>query len=335
MGKKRTPSENQRAIGLNQLTLSASIKRDVPAGNDIQKPRNVARAESIELLDLTQLQAKPSSKPSSRPADQQKKQSQRSGSMNSQSMLTKRATPQLGFAKQTARTSSMNSDVQVQKSSSSDYGGSCLDDLPSPSALLPDGMDAAGGYPSRGNNNLSKPNDDDALDTKESLIGLDDPWLLFQPDHYGDQQESALKGNNFVDCSVDTANIAEQEVQPSSLDSLDPFSISEGQGHSPFLRSSRDPTLNRTPEPEAAAGQKRAAFVLNGDEEGSDGGRKKQRLYPPCDNYHEPENAVINPPVDRGHQENVEFNASTTVPKDWEGIDPLLLEEFKDVVNFF
>lgn len=337
--KQQAPSENQRATGLSQLTLSASIKKDAPAVSNTQKFRNLARAESIELLDLTQPLENPSSKPNFKPVNQQKKQAHRSDSMKSQSQATKRSTSQLEFTKQTARVSSMNSvglGRSGVKSSSSDYGGSCLDDLPSPSALLPDGINAsAGGHSGRENNsNLIKADKDDGSDSNESLIGLDDPWLLSQPDNWNNELEKGPKGKNVIDYSIDTTNEAEREIQPSSLDSLDPFSSYGEQGHSPFLKTSSDPTLNRTPEPEVIAGKKRAAIVIDEDA-GDNGGRKKQRLCFPGTDDNELENAVINPSVDTDHEENVEFHASSTVPKDWEGIDPLLLEEFKDVVNFF
>ncbi|KAJ9299800.1 hypothetical protein DTO271G3_2684 [Paecilomyces variotii] len=327
--KQASTSESRRDPNLNQLTISASLKKDGSTTcNTPKTARKGNQIDSIEIVDLSQSSSKNLSALEGY-----------SGSDNWQSSNT--VTSKASKLKHPSHSSSeilpqkhatgsyIDLDADFiganERSSSSEYGDSGLDDLPSPSALLDShektAVKASGRLTDQG---VGTTTQDDAMNFKDLLVDDgDDIWFLSENvvRDVDDVQNGIKKSSN--EENVSSANITDIS---GSLEELSPLTGSSvGQSHSPFLKTGSDPMLTQVPDTEAIHGQKRGTSLTEGSQDESVH-RKKVRVY-------ELYNDDL-PGISAG-KDNIDSRGPLAIPDGWEGIDKSLLEEFKDIINFF
>ncbi|KAE8355398.1 Sec63 Brl domain-containing protein [Aspergillus coremiiformis] len=182
------------------------------------------------------------------------------------------------------------------KDSTSDYGSDSLDDLPSPSALL-FGNSIGSTSPHAQTTNIG--NDlDKKVKTKDDLIYPDEPWFIL-PSSFSDPLMHEKHGIPSPTQTVGTPR--ETVFQPRVCSS-----------------SSRKGANN---------GGQPTTEVADISHLGRD---KRKRCLATEDEYCETRNT-------KKYKDNQTTEAFETNPSHatWDDIDPILLEEFKDIVNFF
>lgn len=190
--------------------------------------------------------------------------------------------------------------------SSSDYGGDDFDDLPSPSALL--------------NGNVSIETDD-SIKEKENAreekqfeksvfdwddwIEIDDPVEPLTPKQ---NETNTLQQIDLTSQSPNTLVLSGEEMDS---DNRVLCSFHDVEGYQPSKRTIPFVDENRPPLKRTKTNTQCESFPL----------------------YHGQGEIAL---VERnGTNPGPRTDKPTSSPKDWEDIDPLLLDEFKDIVNFF
>ncbi|KAJ9236294.1 hypothetical protein DTO166G5_4056 [Paecilomyces variotii] len=326
--KQASTSESRRDPNLNQLTISASLKKDVSTTcNTPKTARKVNRIDSIEIVDLSQSSSKKLSaldKSSSDNWQCSNTDMSKASKLKHPSHSSSEILPQ-----KHATGSYIDLDPDLihanKRSSSSEYGDSGLDDLPSPSVLLDShgktAVKASGRLADQGAGTTTQ---DDAMNFKDLLVDDgDDIWFLSENVVCDMDNVKNGTSKSSSEEKVRSANITDIS---GSLEALSPLTGSSlEQSHSPFLKTGSDPMLAQVPDTEAIHGQKRGTSLTEGSED-ENVHRKKFRG---CEVYNDDLRGVSPGKDDSSSREPL------AVPDGWEGIDKSLLEEFKDIINFF
>ncbi|KAL1873357.1 ATP-dependent DNA helicase MER3 [Paecilomyces lecythidis] len=322
MNKKQTSiSENKGNPNLNQLTISASIKKDGSATHNTPKAtKKVSRIDSIEIVDLSQ---SPSTKFSveRHPGGDKWQHSNAAASKAANTKYRPHNQSEILTSKhQTIPGIDLDHDIihDNRRSSSSEYGDSGLDDLPSPSVLLPvkDGAKTVVKGPSKLTDQVvdATGQENGAISNFKDLLvdDGDDIWFI--------SENAICDINNTQRETAKDAAVAGITELSGSFDALSPPTGSSLEQSLPsFLKTDSDPMLTQYPDTEVIRGQKRDISLMEGNEGGNDH-RKKSRSEDLC--------GIL-------AKESTDARESLTIPDGWEGIDQSLLEEFKDIVNFF
>lgn len=191
--------------------------------------------------------------------------------------------------------------------SSSDYGDDDFDDLPSPSALLNGDISSA---MSDGNKKENDAHEDVGID--KSVFDWDD-WINddpVEPLTPKQNETSALQPVDMMNQQIHSESpgtLGQSTAEEMDLDSraLDSFHNVEDCQPSkrtvPFMDENRNPLKRKKIQRESLSLSQEQGEIIPVERNGTNPGTNK-------------------PP---------------SLPKDWEDIDPLLLDEFKDIVNFF
>ncbi|KAL1988357.1 hypothetical protein VTN96DRAFT_10040 [Rasamsonia emersonii] len=343
-GLDKPPKANKKQalpVKGNQLTLSASLRKKEATTCDPETDEQHATEENIELLDLTQ----PESRffPSYMGRNKSGAKHKTTTSDSAELRAFGNARTDLAISHQTSMKHSKLLSPEIQDESlpsgekpySSDYSDNCLEDLPSPSHFFAKSI-----HPSR-----NFPGEEDSRKTSQKAVSPvlnenpDDNHntrLSSSPDHSNDNQKSSAERNAGPGkiCATEKTSCESSSIEP--IDSSWKFEDQTALGFS--LESSNNATAVDPPKQEDPRPPKRQAEVLNKSGDGSENSRKRTRYDNFCAGHNEPAEVLVlgqktteRPPC--GDRQNE--NTATEDPSPWEGIDPLLLEEFKDIVNFF
>jgi hypothetical protein len=311
------PSHDQKPAPLNQLTLSASlVKKDATTQNSL-KGRMNALSESIDLIDLTQPQSNIS-------PDIPTKNVSRRGQDNpfneSKTLLKGYKSPQPCLLELSIP---VFQEMEPFEKGPSDCSDNDLEDLPSPSVMLAKGLDTTANY-IEGKVDIAGKNDNISSIIKESLVDFDDSFLS-SPSNNLNEGGERLEEDDFV-TDARSAKTGNTGLGPNILDS-----IGKESAANPFLKTSKDPMLGDFPVLAGTKGRKREAVLLKDTEGIDENSRKRLRHEPTYASENQPGTTPI------ASTRGVESCGNKGGPSSlsWEGIDPLLMEEFKDLVNFF
>ncbi|EAW06934.1 putative DEAD/DEAH box DNA helicase (Mer3) [Aspergillus clavatus NRRL 1] len=212
--------------------------------------------------------------------------------------------------------------LSKRQTSSSDYGDDSFDDLPSPSALL---LGLPMKIPVQGNKDATRKSADFV-----KTIETDDPWTEMDEPFTYNAQPSPIETPGQADDQTSKAATSplkapEQTPTPSSEFKVGQELDLAGFESSPVLVLDVDEHVLDT---SGQRGQKRCMSWGCEDEDESTDARtaKRNRLSKSCK-----DDGVTTKLRESAHE-------PTTLPegpRDWDGIDPALLHEFKDIVDFF
>lgn len=314
------PSHDQKPASLNQLTLSASLVRKDATTKNSLKSRMNALSESIDLIDLTRSQSNISS---DMPKKNVSKREQDSTFCESKTLRKGYKSPAPSLLEPSIP---MFQGIEsFEEKCFSDSSDNYLEDLPSPSAMLNQSLDTATNYIDKeGKADISRKSDDISAIEKESLVDFDDSFLS-SPSNILNEGGERLKEDDFVnDSSVETGNTGLSLPGPNIMDSA--LGSGKEPVTNPFLKTSKDPMLGDFPDLAGTKGRKREAVLLK-DAEGIDENNRKR---PRHDSTY-----TIGTPMDSTKGYESCGNKAGPSSLSWEGIDPILMEEFKDLVNLF
>lgn len=195
---------------------------------------------------------------------------------------------------------------RVKRTQSSDYGDDDFDDLPSPSVLLNGDVSIETGDT---NKDEKKTREDAEIDKNvfdwDDWIEIDDPVEPLTPRQ---NETNALQQVDLTIQSPSTIAPTEEEMVP---DSRALCSFHDVEDYQPSKRTAPFVDENRHPLKRTKTKIQRESFPLSHGQGG----------------------LIL---VERnGANPDPGTNKPSTPSKDWEDIDPLLLDEFKDIVNFF
>ena len=200
----------------------------------------------------------------------------------------------------------------------SDYGDNSFDDLPPPSALIGDVSDSTRNSSKKETKKTSEDMEIDhsIFDWTDDWIDIDEPWRPVQPATPEESERNASQHGNTKD--KPTQAVSPVIIDLSELDGIDPDnrtleSLCHLDDHQPPKRTvpfvdenGQHAKRSKTQNKSSTLSQKLGGILV----ETTLGNINK----PPS-----PSSAA----------------AMASLPKDWDDIDPLLLDEFKDIVNFF
>ena len=193
----------------------------------------------------------------------------------------------------------------------SDYGDDSFDDLPPPSALIEDVSKLTRNSSKEGK---KKANEDMGIDHgifdwADDWIDIDEPWRPVQPTTPKENKRKASQHG-------DTGDKPTQAVSPviidlSELDGIDPDNraLDSFHDHQPPKRT--------------------APFVDENDEHA-----KRAKTQNESSSLSQTLGGIL-VETTLGNINNIPSPSAASLSKDWDDIDPLLLDEFKDIVNFF
>lgn len=315
------------------MTISASLKKDTPVSYNTPKSgKKVNKADIIEVIDLSQPASK---KPSGLNKSSVDVRRQYSNAVTSKFPNLKDSRDSSSKRFHEKYTNECLIDLNPgflrgdRRHPSSEYGDSSLDDLPSPSTLLNNDAKIALAPSNRlGNLNIGVLTQDGVAPSFKDLLVDDDDDIWFLSENV--ICDVVRKPSEPTE-DMNAANI-KSAVEAEASGSLDAFSPTTGssgeQINSPFLKTGRDPMLTQSPEAEAIYGQKRGATMIQEENEDHENDCKKK-----LKKGHSTRNDDLLDVLDQ--KNNAVSTDSVAVPNGWEGIDQSLLEEFKDIVNFF
>jgi ribosomal protein L37AE/L43A len=320
--------DHTKAQKLSQLTLVESLIKDIPTPKNAPGNRPKMWTETIELLDLTQPQTAGPSKKIRKPLS-------RKGQSNldlcefvasptttayeagiEESLWERKASS----VPQASITDLLSS---PKRGFSSDFSDIIVDDLPSPSAMLPS--------PDRsGNGSVPNNNDNDFFMLEDSLVNIGDLWDSVELDHSNSKHqdcldaEAASKQGNRKPCDSEGSVEALDNAVCAKIDREATSKLLQKSSYNAML-----PGSSGSMEPR---GCKRPALMFNDARQSrgfSTKRPKQEAIY------------VVNE-----HAESAPVEASKNIRSSADGdsllpslasrgvIDSGLLDEFKDLVNF-
>jgi ATP-dependent DNA helicase HFM1/MER3 len=206
----------------------------------------------------------------------------------------------------------------AQKTTSSDYGDDSLDDLPSPSALLRESGTSFTEFPST--NDKKEPEGG----TEDSIF--DDLWDIVETP----SAETRVQHER-VENATKPTELLQENTRPESPVSSNCVPGIESTPISSLFPGDAGPILANTADFDDSRGQKRKDCPVEEDTE-NDG----KRLKPCTPNTPLEERSTILSELAAPKQDLAGVQAETSSgQQDWGDIDPVLLDEFKDIVNFF
>lgn len=343
-GLDKPPKANKKqafSVKGNQLTLSASLRKKEATTGDPETDEQHAPEENIELLDLTQPESRffPSQM-----ANKSGGQHKTTISDSAELRAFGKAKTDLAFSqpKSAKHSKFLSPEIQDeslpsgQKPCSSDYSDNCFEDLPSPSYFFTKSAHPNSKFPGEKDSCKASPKAVSPIPDR-NLHDIYNTWLSSSPDPSNDDPKCSAERNTGPGriCATEKTSYGSSSIEP--IDSSWKFEDQTALGFS--LEPSTDATAVDPPKQEDPRPPKRQAEILNETDDNRDGRRKRARYDDFCAGQDDPAEAVVlgqktteRPPSGDRQSENTE---ATEDPSPWEGIDPLLLEEFKDIVNFF
>lgn len=206
----------------------------------------------------------------------------------------------------------------AQKATSSDYGDDSLDDLPSPSALLRESGTSATEFPSA--NDKKEPE----RGTEDNIF--DDLWDMVETPSAGTPAQ-----HERVENTAKPTVLLQEDTRPESPVSYNCVPGIDSTPISSLFPGDAGPILTGTADIDDFRGQKRKGCPAEEDAE-NDG----KRLKPCTPNTPLEEQSTIVSELAAPKQDLAGVQAETSSGQQgWGDIDPVLLDEFKDIVNFF
>ena len=227
----------------------------------------------------------------------------------------------IGYEK-TAREGS-SSRSRYRRVPSSDFGDDSFDDLPSPSALLDEVVER----PARFTGVISQRavKKDNEVNIFDELLGtIDSPSADDQSHHHRANSPAALM------------DMAQQTTRPNSPSPFECGTQIDSPNHSrhdldPDIRSSIVSSMDLN-SPNA---QKRKHPFPDDNKENTEK-RMKHCVQPNMPSKESEDISILeSTPSNKNPSIDLQTHTPTGVQKGWEDIDPILLDEFKDIVNFF
>ncbi|KAL1964042.1 hypothetical protein VTN77DRAFT_7588 [Rasamsonia byssochlamydoides] len=345
--------QNQKTVKSNQLTLSASLRRKETPMGDPTTDEQRAPEESIELLDMTQ--PEPRFFPS-QIANKSGGQLKTMISGSAESRALGKAKTDLAFSQPAStRHAKFLSSPEIvqdeslpsgQKPCSSDYSDSCLEDLPSPSAFFPKSVRPSRRPPGEEDSHKVSPKAVSPV-INENVDDINNAWLSSSsPDGIDSNDNPKCWDETNVRVGRTCATEKNTRCESSSIEPIDSYWKFEDQTALGFsLESSNnnnattavdDPSKQEDSRPPNNKRQAEAEMLKESNDSSRENSRKRARYDDFCASENdEPAEAII---LGQKTTEKPSCGDDTTTQdpsSPWEGIDPLLLEEFKDIVNFF
>ncbi|RMJ22639.1 hypothetical protein PHISP_06488 [Aspergillus sp. HF37] len=206
----------------------------------------------------------------------------------------------------------------AQEATSSEYGDDSLDDLPSPSALLRESGTSAMGFPST--NDKKEPE----RGTEENIF--DDLWDIVET-----PSAETPAQHERVENATKPMELLQENTRPNSPWSSNCVPGIDSTPISSLFPGDAGSILASTADFDDSRGQKRKDCPAEEDTD-NDGKRLKPCTPdPPLE-----EQTTTLPALATSKQDLAGVQAGTPSGKQgWGDIDPVLLDEFKDIVNFF
>ncbi|THC90901.1 hypothetical protein EYZ11_009640 [Aspergillus tanneri] len=301
--KKQSGAVSQKTDKFSQMTLSASVaKKKAPMTSSHGQQHTTNGSESL-TTEQEQCPSLITFDPSSVSSD-------------------------FGPGNDTSNPSVLNGDY------SSDYGDDSLDDLPSPSALLL-GMVVRTTSPDNGKS-IRVSNAEEDMFIGDDWLFTDEPLHLTQaaplaksPQRSrGDGQRSV--GGDKIEGSTKEA------LQKDALEPRNNIRDKNAQEHSDTAVLARALSLDDS----GGTKRKLAATDPNQQSKDREGRPKRNKTETSTHNsspHHQEDDDNATEQSNGGHPDRqyMDISGPSAMPADWEGIDPTLLNEFKDIIDFF
>ena len=202
---------------------------------------------------------------------------------------------------------------------SSDFGDDSFDDLLSPSALLDEVVENTVSFPDATNRRTTEEKDESNI-FDELLCTIDSPSAEVQSQHHRAKSPAVL---------VDMTQQNTQSNSPSPYECG--TDIDSPMSHNSFSDTEAQPNFENSIDLTNPSAQKRK--YLPDDKEDTE---KRLKHCTQSDILNKESETVV-PELTPYNQTlvNLQTQSPPPVQKGWEDIDPILLDEFKDIVNFF
>lgn len=199
---------------------------------------------------------------------------------------------------------------------SSDYGDDSLDDIPSPSVLLREAETSHMELPGASDKRRDEGDTDSLFD--ELLNGVQSPAA----------EDPAQRG--IIDAGAEAMDLPQKAAHPGHSDSPSCIPLDSTLDNSQYPDFNVEPVLASPTFPDPR-GEKRKNHPADEDQDNED---KKLKQCTPNIPQDEQRMAFSELAASKGDSPGIQVQPLSE-QKDWGDIDPGLLDEFKDIVNFF